>query len=82
MSVGLIWTERSTQNRLHQIRKTKDKGSRRVFREAATVRFNAKLRDMNHRLSVAADDERAIEVLASGLPLFFRAQLAVDVTLR
>ena len=54
----------------------------RVCREAgATVRFNAKLRDMN-LLSVAADDERAIEVLASGLPLFFGAQLAVDVTLR
>ena len=33
-------------------------------------------------LSVAADDERAIEVLTSGLPLFFGAQLAVDVTLR
>ena len=54
----------------------------RVCREAgATVRFNAKLRDMN-LLSVAADDERAIEVLASGLPFFFGAQLAVDVTLR
>ena len=38
----------------------------RVCREAgATVRFNAKLRDMN-LLFVAADDERAIEVLASG----------------
>ena len=54
----------------------------RVCREAgATVRFNAKLGDMN-LLSVAADDERAIEVLASGLPLFFGAQLAADVTLR
>ena len=54
----------------------------RVCREAgATERFNAKLRDMN-LLSLAADDERAIEVLASGLPLFFGAQLAVDVTLR
>ena len=41
----------------------------RVCREAgATVRFNAKLRDMN-LLSVDADDERAIEVPASGLPL-------------
>ena len=39
-----------------------------------------KLRDMN-LLSVSADDERAIEVLVSGLPLFFGAQLAVDVTL-
>ena len=45
------------------------------------MRFNAKLRDMN-LLSVAADDEKAIEVLASGLPLVFGAQLAVGVTLR
>ena len=38
----------------------------RVCREAgATVRRNAKLRDMN--ISVPATDERAIEVLASGL---------------
>ena len=72
---------------MHQIRKTEDKGLAlertlaRVCRGAGeTVRFNAKLRDMN-LLSVAADDERAIEVLASGLPLF-KAQLAVDVTLR
>ena len=44
----------------------------RVCREAgATVRCNARLRDI-----------RAIEVLATGLPLFFRAQLAVDITLR
>ena len=46
----------------------------RVCREAgATVRHNTKLRDMN--VAVAAEDERAIEVLASGLP-------AVDVTVR
>ena len=31
-------------------------------------------------VAVAAADEKAIEVLASGLPLFQRAQLAVDVT--
>ena len=38
----------------------------RVWREAgATVRRNAKLRDMT--ISVPATDERAIEVLASGL---------------
>ena len=53
-----------------------------MCREAgATVHFNTKLQDMN-LLFVAADDERAIEVLVSGLPLFFGAQLAVDVTLR
>ena len=47
----------------------------RVCREAgATVRYNARLRDMN--LAVTAQDDRAIEVLASGLPLFFGAQLA------
>ena len=40
----------------------------RVCREAgATVRCNAKLREMN--VAVAATDEREIEVLASGLPL-------------
>ena len=53
----------------------------RVCREAgASVRVNAKLRDMN--VQIRADDERAIEVLASGLPIFHGAQLAVDITLR
>ena len=53
----------------------------RVCREAgATVRCNAKLREMN--VEVAATDERAIEVLAFGLPLHHGAQLAVDITLR
>ena len=52
-----------------------------VFREAgATVRWQAKLRNMN--VTVSANDERAIEVLASGLPLFQGAQLAVDITIR
>ena len=50
-------------------------------REAgALVRCNTKLRDMN--VAVPAPDERAIEVLASGLHLFQGAQLAVDVTVR
>ena len=31
---------------------------------------------------VSANDERAIEVLASGLPLHHGAQLAVDITIR
>ena len=53
----------------------------RVCREAgAIVRTNVKLRDMN--IAVRADDERCIEVVASGLPLFHGAQLAVDITLR
>ena len=48
-----------------------------MCREAgATVRWQAKLRDMNVTV------ERAIEVLASGLPLFQGAQLAVDITIR
>ena len=33
-------------------------------------------------IAVPACDERAVEVLASGLPLFHGAQLAVDITLR
>ena len=33
-------------------------------------------------VAVAAEDERAIEVLASGLPIRQGAQLAVDVTVR
>ena len=53
----------------------------RVCREAgATVRWQAKLRDVN--VTVSANDEGAIEVLASGLPLFQGAQLAVDITIR
>ena len=36
--------------------------------------------DMN--VAVHANDERAVEVLASGLPLFHGVQLAVDITLR
>ena len=53
----------------------------RVCREAgATVRCNCRLRDMN--VTVRADDERVLEVLASGLPLHQGAQLAVDITLR
>ena len=53
----------------------------RVCREArAVVRTNVKLRDMN--ITVSATDERAIEVLAMGLPLHQGAQLAIDITLR
>ena len=53
----------------------------RVCREAgAFVRVNAKLRDMN--VEVRADDEGAIGVLASGLPIHQGAQLTVDITVR
>ena len=38
---------------------------RTLGREAATVRCNTKLRDMN--VAISANDERSIEVLASGL---------------
>ena len=52
-----------------------------ICREAgARVRTNTKLCDLN--VSVAATDARQIEVIASGLPAFGGAQLAVDVTLR
>ena len=33
-------------------------------------------------VAVRADDERCVEVVASGLPLHHGAQLAVDITLR
>ena len=46
----------------------------------ATVRANVKLRDLN--VAVRGDDERCIEVVASGLPLYHGAQLAVDITMR
>ena len=44
----------------------------------ATMRYNARLRDMN--LTVTAQDDRAIEVVASGLSSFFGAKLAVDIS--
>ncbi len=58
-----------------------EKALARVCREAGgRVAENAKLRDMNLR-SIRANDARCIEVLASGLPLFFGQQLAVDATI-
>ena len=63
------------------LKKKKERTLARICREAgASVRCNAKLVDMN--VAVHANDERAVEVLASGLPLFHGAQLAVDITLR
>ena len=53
----------------------------RICEEAgATVRANVKLRDMN--VAVRGDDERCFEVVASGLPPYHGAQLAVDITMR
>ena len=45
-----------------------------------TVGRNAELRDMN--IDVAFNDELAIEVFGSGLPLNFGSHLAVDIALR
>ena len=44
------------------------------------MRCNANLREMN--VDVVASDEFTVEVVASGLPLYHGAQLAVDITLR
>ena len=52
-----------------------------MCREAgALVQCNAFLRDMN--VGVNSSDERRVEVLASGLPCYNGAQLAVDITVR
>eukprot|EP00438_Fugacium_kawagutii_P030850 Skav210411 [mRNA] locus=scaffold1416:432086:432754:- [translate_table: standard] len=51
-----------------------------MCREAgALVRTNVLLRDFN--LPVNRPDERRLEVLAAGLPLYHGAQLAIDTTL-
>ena len=53
----------------------------RACREVgAVVRSNVKPRDNN--VVVPVEDERAIEVLASGLPMLHGTHLAVDITLR
>jgi hypothetical protein len=58
-----------------------EKAVARVCREAGgRVRMNVRLADMN--VAVAAQDEREVEILVSGLPCFGGAQLAVDATLR
>ena len=57
-----------------------ERAAARVRREAgATVATNVLLRDLN--LVVQRQDERRIEVIANGLPLWSGAQLAVDTTL-
>ena len=52
----------------------------RACREAgARVSVNVFLRDLD--LPIGAIDQRRIEVVAEGLPVFHRAQLAIDATL-
>ena len=52
---------------------------RAFWREAgASVSVNVFLRDLD--LPVGAMDQRRIEVIAEGLPVFHRAQLAIDAT--
>ena len=52
-----------------------------VCREAgARVRTNVFLRDLN--VAVPPGDERRIEVIASGLPVYGGSQLAIDITMR
>ena len=67
-NVGLTGQQRSPQSRVQSIGQAvvPERTLARVCREAgATVRYNAKLRDMD--LAVSAKDDRAIEVLATGL---------------
>ena len=52
---------------------------RRCSEAGARVAWNVFLRDMN--LDVPVTDERRIEVVANGLPIWRGAQLAVDTTL-
>ena len=53
----------------------------RVCREGgARVQFNAFLRDLNLGMTNIMDGRR-LEVIANGLPLFKRAQLAIDTTI-
>ena len=57
-----------------------ERAAGRMCREAgARVAWNVFLRDMN--LDVPVTDERRIEVVANGLPIWRGAQLAVDTTL-
>ena len=67
--------------RLKSIVEAPERTLARVCREAgATVRSNAMLRDT--KFAASATDHRAIQVLASGLPLHHGVQLAVDITIR
>ena len=57
-----------------------ERAAARVCREAgATIACNVLMRDVN--VDVDRRDDRRIEVIANGLPLWGGAQLAVDVTL-
>ena len=57
-----------------------ERAAARVCREAgAAVATNVLVRDLN--LQAARQDERRIEVIANGLPVWGGSQLAVDTTL-
>ena len=57
-----------------------ERAAARVCREAgATVALNVRVRDLN--LDAARQDERRIEVIANGLPIWGGTQVAVDTTL-
>ena len=76
-SRGRHWAACPHSGRLRTRAVAAEKTMARMCREAgATVRANANLRDMN--VAVRGDDERCIEVVASGLQLYHGAQLAVD----
>ena len=47
---------------------------------SARVRTNVFLRDLN--VAVPPGDERRIEVIVSGLPVYGGSQLAIDITMR
>ena len=87
-SAGADWTQRRDIGQraqeqagcAHRLSDRRELSPAFAVRRVRLVRCNTKLRDMN--VAVPAADERAIEVLASGLPLFQGAQLAVDVTVR
>ena len=75
---GRHWGACARSGRLRARAVGPERSLARVCREAgATVRTNTLLRDMN--LCVPAFDARAIEVLATGVPLHNGVQLAVDV---
>ena len=78
---GRHWAACPHSGRLRTRAVAPEKTLTRICREAgATVRVNVKLSDMN--VAVRGDDKRCIEVVASGLPLYHGAQLAVDITMR
>ena len=53
----------------------------KIYRETGTrVRTNVFLRHLN--VAVPARDEKRIEIIVSGLPIYDGSQLGIDVTMR